>query len=278
MRSLALAAPTLVLLASCAVTGPAPARFSVEPVSAAPAITEPVAAPVTPVTEPAIPAPAPTLEDSRGQWDFDFKRATVGIEAFYEDFELDEIEFEPEGAPDFDVNDIERTRAGIRGSYGWHELRIHAQIFMEEWDPKSAFSGTEFDHFGFGGGVMGAPAVYGEADSLTLVVPFRLTANLVAGSEDVGADDVDHAYVETEAEAGIGVDWEGLQPSAGFYLSAISGTAENDTLNTETDFSGSNAGPFVQVAYTPKDFPLQGKARYVFGNVEGFLLSLGVSF
>ena len=221
----------------------------------------------------ALPAASPST--SRSAWDFDFKEARIKGEVFYEDIELGELEYDPEGAFDFDVPDIDRTRSGVRGMYGWPEMQVYVQLFVEEFA-----SNPEFDLFGFGAGVTGDPDVHEFSDGVSVVIPYRLGFNVTAGEEDVGATEQTLAYAEMESEVGVGIDFAGLRPSVGFYVSSISGTIEIDDNITdpETDFDGANAGGYAQISYKHKDVPVYGRFRALAGDVEGFVFTVGAAF
>jgi len=274
MRSL-LSLSLLALTAACAATNPTPpTRFAVAaaeqpfaglPVSTATPTTEPTTAPVERVLL------QPSLFRSGHREDL------VRLEVFSQDIELGEIEYEPEGAADFTLPDVDRERAGLRAAFGSPNARGYVQFYGEEFG-----SGlNQFDDiWGIGGGVAGKPTVYEFGNQMRLNVPYRLGINLAGGEEDLGVVEQDFGYIEFEGEVGIGGYFHGVQPSIGVYVSSLAGRieVEDHITNPETDFDGSNSGGFLQLEYKHDEFPLFGRIRAMGGDVEGVLVSFGASF
>jgi hypothetical protein len=91
-------------------------------------------------------------------------------------------------------------------------------------------------------------------------------------------------YAEVETEIAIGVDFHGLRPSAGGYVSTLfgetefNGTVDSTEVDLDADLTATNVGFFLEVYYKNPDFPLFASARALSGDVEGVVFSLGASF
>lgn len=231
-----------------------------------------------------LPAPLETpVPVARYDWSEPLEHPLDGklrLQFFVQALELDEVEFDPDDAPTADLRDIDRTRSGFRAAWGKAEARAYAQVFGETWD-QGFQTDKDFPFFGIGGGVYGEPAVATfEGGDVKIVIPYRAGVNLAAGSDERGSVEEEAAYAEFEGEVAVGVDLWGFRPAVGAYVTSLTGEIEVDDgiNNPDVDFSGSNAGGFVELQYSHPDYPFFGKIRGLGGDVEGGMFTFGVTF
>ena len=206
-------------------------------------------------------------------------RTRVQLEIFTQDIDQGEVDFEPDLGPDYTRKDVNRKRVGFRAAFGQPAVRGYVNFFGEEWE-RGFTTPDNFDLFGFGGGVLGEPvAASFENDNIRIVIPYRAGFNLVLGDDEDGADDEDTAYVELEAEVGVGVHLWGFRPMIGFYSTSLSGVIDNEmgATDTSTDYNGSNVGGFIELRYKHDKFPLYASLRALGGDVEGGMFTFGAS-
>lgn len=199
------------------------------------------------------------------------------FELYAEGQELENVTVEPEFGPDIDLS-ADRRRVGVRLAFGPVAVRGFGHLFREAWeftDLPGGGDGAEYDNWGIGGGVKGAPVVGRIRDEVAMLVPYRAELSLVRGDN---ADDSewDMQYVDFHADVGFGIDWKGLRPSVGIALSGISG--EIDGYGTTSDLSGGNGGVFLDLSYRSPEFPLYGHVRAQAGDYRLVMLGIGVEF
>lgn len=279
------------LWAACAMTGPAPREL--EASLGAPAFgassTLAESAMFAPMVEP---AGAPAAR-AWGQEEMDKgmekkkkkKEPWINIFTFLSGRELDEVTFENEDTDvEVDVNNVETTRTGVGVAFGRRSVRGYVQGFVESMESDfdgATITGLELDAdgIGFGGGVMGEPILHSFNESTHLILPYRLDLGLVVANDD--DLEIDLVYYDTRLEAGLGVDWNGLQPSIGVRVDTLLGgvEAEDDINEDEFDatFTGFNAGFYGGLRYKHPEFPLWIDVRATFGDLEGVTGALGWS-
>jgi hypothetical protein len=220
------------------------------------------------------------------------KKVHTGVFAFFEDVELGELKDED----DAKIHDVSRRRAGVRMSVGSDQVQGYFGVFYEEFGD-NVFEDS-FDGGGVGGGVRGIPRLATLSDNVTLILPFRAGIDVVYGKSEIdvevvptppapsvyGTVDVDMVYFGFSGDVGIGVDVYGFQPSVGFALDGLFGTMKIDDtvgqylIDDDFRFDGFNAGGFAELRYKHPDFPVFASVRGLFGNIDGFAVSLGVDF
>jgi hypothetical protein len=210
------------------------------------------------------------------------KEPWINIISFASGRELDEVTFENEDTDvETDASDVESSRVGAGVAFGRRSVRGYVHGFFErlegEFDDTMA---VELDArgIGFGGGVMGEPWIATFDDTTHLILPYRLDLGLVLANDD--DLEIDLLYYDARLEGGLGVDWNGLQPSAGFRVDTLLGVLEaEDSINDSIDatFAGINAGFYAGVKYQHPDFPLWFDVRASGGDVDSIAGTLGCS-
>lgn len=196
-------------------------------------------------------------------------------------FDLDELEIELDGDSSFDFEaEVERDRAGVRFAFGGDSVRGFVQVFGEElsgefWDDE------EFEAFGLGGGVRGFARMNAAEDPVAFGVPFLASLAIVAGEDEPLGVDETLAYLEFQGSVGFGLDWMGLRPSAGFQVSSVGGIdvveadVDMDGDDDEYLITGTNFGPYAELAYKHPDAPLYVRFRAGGGDFESAELAVG---
>lgn len=203
------------------------------------------------------------------------------FELYFEDGELDTIEFEEQDpiTPPGDKVDakVERERVGARFAFGGESARGYFQLFGEDFKAGDAKSLTAY---GLGGGVKGAPVASELGQDLDLIIPYRADLSAAYGQDTVAATDRGLAYLEFQAEVGIGVDWVGLRPSVGVVLSALGGAFVADASGVEDKYTmaGTNLGYFFDLIYKHADFPLYPHVRFQGGDYAATTFGIGGKF
>ena len=210
-----------------------------------------------------------------------YGRTKARLQFFREDLEFDELDLDFDNAPDADLLDAERDRFGFRGEFGSRSVGGFFQVFGEEFRAPSLL-GEEFDMFGFGGGIAGAPQV-GRAERVEFCVPLRFAINVAGGSENVGGFDGDLVYGEAVFEVGFGARAFGAQASSGIVVNSFGGLYESDdparnSNDDPTRISGTNLGAYFEMLYKHERVPLMARIRGVVGDVSGVLVSFGFAF
>ncbi len=220
--------------------------------------------------------------------------ARLGAEVFYDEHELDEIEFDEDLERIFGdgIGDVERKRAGLRVTYGTEEVRAYAQIFGEEiddFDQRELTPGTSLtidDLWGIGLGVMGDPVLHWLDEETRLVFVYRADISFVTGegtfrdtnpmtplASGIEKDDV--GYIDHQLLAGIGVDARGIRPALGVYSNFIAGGVDDGIVaGSSLDdlyFEAYNGGLFLELTYTPRyEYEnFRAGVRATVGDVEG---------
>jgi hypothetical protein len=202
----------------------------------------------------------------------------IQLEGFVQGLELNSLRISPSTGADFDIKDIDRDRIGFRAAFGKPQVRGYFQFFGEDWDGLFS-SNSESEMLGVGGGVMGEPTLSSHKDgNVRVVLPYRGGLNLAWGDDTTGVVDQDMLYAEMEGEFGIGVSLWGVRPMAGVYASTVSGTLALSGTSSDTDFSGTNAGGFLDVRYKKDGFPLYGSLRFQSGEASGLAVTFGGEF
>ena len=113
-----------------------------------------------------------------------------------------------------------------------------------------------------------------------LLIPYRVGVAVAGGYEEVGAADYLLYYFEFEGEVGVAVNYSGFQPSAGLYVTGISGRIDTDIgfAGRTDDLYGFNGGAYAELKYENKRSPVYGRVRGVIGDVEGVSVGLGMKF
>ena len=203
-------------------------------------------------------------QDGRRQPKFDFDVTLV-------DEELDEVEFD-DGVTSVDVP-VERERVQARFAFGGTTRGLF-QVFAEEFQ----FGPVSIDAVGLGGGVKAAPRLNEEESAVGLLLPWGASLSIVVGEEDDPVlDDPLLVYAELLVDVGLAGEWQGLRAGGGVQLSSLAGAIDSTTLG-DPDLSGVNLGPYVEVLYKHPDFPLYGRFRSVFGDLDRQEFSVGVQF
>jgi hypothetical protein len=212
------------------------------------------------------------------------KKPRVDISVFGGDFDLNEVEFDPDDLPGDVTLELERQRAGVRAAFGSENARGFVQVFSEEIEAVFSGSGEDFETFGVGGGVRGAPRVSEPDAALAFLIPYQADLALVYGNESEAGNDVTAAYIEFHAEVGFALEWQGLRPGVGVELSSLGGVVDADSglfgggADQTTDFTGTNAGAFAELSYKHPHFPLYVRARAGGGDFEHSELVIGASW
>jgi len=206
---------------------------------------------------------------------------SVSVAAFHEEQELDELDVDFDNTPDGTLLNTERDRTGVRATFGTNFIGGFVNVFKEEFRAPGLLL-TDFDTFGVGGGVVGAPQI-GGSERLKVVVPFRYEIALAAGIEEVSGFDLEWIYYQSSLEGGIGIQFAGLQPSVGVAANSVFGLFESDNPASPANVDpamvdGLNFGGFAEVLYQPKNAPVVGRIRAMFGEVSGVLVSFGFRF
>jgi len=209
------------------------------------------------------------------------------FELYYEDEELDTIEWERDDAGSTSDLSIDRERIGARFAFGGETTRGFFQVFTEEWqatDQSDGSTGDKIDLYGAGGGIKGAPIVGQASSDIALMIPFRADLSFAYGDESYADEDFMIGYIELHGDVGFGAEWMGLRPSAGVAFSSIVGAATYEDTgpspgpDEDYTLTGTNAGFFLDLLYKNEEFPLYGHIRALFGNYEGMTFGIGVKF
>jgi hypothetical protein len=213
----------------------------------------------------------------------------ITVDLFHEELDFDGVDYDfdqgawddlglPGNAPKEALDRASRHRTGARVSFGDDLIRGYGQVFaehVEARDPLPDFPGvvvdSDFSGFGLGAGVLGRVPLGAAA------FRYRGGLNLAFTDSDdrlesLGIED-DLTYLELEAEAAVEGELNGFQPGLGIYANSISG--EVDYLGYSDDISGTNVGLFAGIGLATPDSPIHGSLRVFFGDVEGFVLTLG---
>ncbi len=232
---------------------------------------------------------------------FAWDRYRFHAEVFYDDFELDEIEFEDDLERIFgdEAGNVERKRAGVRVGYGVEEFRFFGQVFGEEIeddDQSDLNPGTSIDVddlFGIGAGVAGEPTLQRIDDHSRVILTYRGNLSIVSGEGTFRdsnpttllaspREEDDLAYFEQELQVGIGVDVHGFRPAIGIYSSFLWGGVDDSIVASQSDddlfFEAFNAGIYAEFVYWAPHAPVRVGARAINGDVEGFSIFAGLSF
>lgn len=206
---------------------------------------------------------------------------SVSVAAFHEEQELDELDVDFDNVPDITLLHTERDRSGVRATFGTDFIGGYVHVFKEEFRAPGLLL-TDFDTFGLGGGVVGAPQIAG-SERFKVVVPIRYELGLAAGVEEVSGYDLEWIYYQSSLEGGIGLQFSGLQPSVGVVASSVVGLFESDNPASPAHLDaaivdGLNFGGFAELLYQPDNAPVFGRIRAMFGEVSGVQFSLGVRF
>ncbi len=282
MRLASLLPSLCFLSAACAVTGPAPrdiqASLGVPVVALSPTL------PDSPTVEP-VHAPAARTWGQAGMEEKKEKKKEpwINIFSFVSGRELDEVTFENENTDaETDASNVETTRTGVGVAFGGRNVRGYVQGFVETLEGQfDVLVGVDLDAdgIGFGGGVMGEPRIANFSDTTHLILPYRLDLGLVLANDDDLK--VDLVYYDARLEAGLGVDWNGFQPSVGVRVDTLLGGVEaEDEVNEDmfdAIFAGINAGAYGGLKYKHPEFPLWIDVRAVVGDLEGVTGTLGFS-
>lgn len=189
----------------------------------------------------------------------------VSIAGFSRDMDLDEVEFDPDVGTTADI-ELEREREGIRAQFGVGDLGGYVELFVEDIESFDA------DMFGITGGAIGAPRVNDPGSSVAIVIPFRTGLSIALGDSD--DFDGDLAYIELDAEGGIGAEWNGIRASAGVIAGEFVGFADTEFFE-DVELEGFNFGQFFEVYYKHPDFPLFARVRFGAGDYDVSELSIG---
>lgn len=210
------------------------------------------------------------------------------FEVFQEESTLDSVDFDYTFEDESTLSEtaaVDRDRTGLRMAWGGETSRGYVQIFTEDWSVANSTSG-DFEGGGTGGGAMGTPEIGdGPADTI-MVLPWRVDLSLGLGSnalEDVAFDAM--YYTELHADLGVGLQWNGLQPSIGIAYSQLTGFIESNVKEGDPqdevgkiDLAGSNFGFFLDVKYRPEDWALYAHFRALSGDYEATTFGIGVKF
>jgi hypothetical protein len=179
-----------------------------------------------------------------------------------------------------DVPDLPQERVGVRTGVRSPWSEWHLQFFAEEF-------GEALDLFGFGYGASGlAPFGAGEGPRFGLL--WGTDVALVAGGGDVAVVDLgsgqvvgelrqDLVYLDVDLALGLGIDFDGLRPSAGIAANLLTGWFDTEEVGDGT-LSGANVGPFLGLEYAAPDTPVVARLRLGFGDVDALSLGLGIQF
>lgn len=210
-----------------------------------------------------------------------YGQTRVRLQYFREDIEFDELHVDFDGVPDGKLRDIERDRVGFRADFGNRMAGGFFQLFRETFRAPSLL-GEEFDDYGIGGGIVGAPVV-DQTERLDFVVPYRFEVDLAAGHESVSGFDEDLRYAEAMFEVGFGARMFGLQASSGVQLRSLAARFDSDNpaspANSGTAvITGTNVGGYVELLYKHDMVPLMARVRGLIGDVSGIEFSFGFAF
>lgn len=275
--------PCLSLLsAACVTTGPAPREIAssyVGPAATAASSSDPAR-----FETAAEPVSATGALRRMEMQEKKKKEPWINIFVFGSSRELDEVTFENDDT-DFetDADNVETTRFGAGVAFGKRNVRGYVNGFIEtlEGTFDAAAPDLDADGIGFGGGVMGEPAIAHMGEALDLILPYHLDLALVVATDDdiAAGEDVDLVYYDTRLEAGLGIDWNGLQPSVGVRIDTLVGGLEfEDDLASDmfdATFTGFNVGGYAGLKYKHPDFPLWFDVSGAFGDVQGVTGTLG---
>jgi len=219
----------------------------------------------------------------------------IGLDAFYSDFEYDELEIDAIGTlgdkiGTVKIKNAEARRIGGRVTFG-KDIRGYLQGFGERF-----FEDDSFDAYGVGFGVKGFPVLARLGKHVGLILPFDAAGNVVGGQGEATIYDsatrlpvttVDQliGYVQGDASVGLGLDILGIKGSAGLAINGVYGAFRIDdevvgpvTINARGNFDAVNWGAYLGLAFRRPNIPIFAEARYHFGNIEGFFLAGGLAF
>lgn len=115
------------------------------------------------------------------------RKPRVDISVFTGSRDLDEVEFDLNDSNFLNTDlEVERKRSGARFAFGGEKSRGFFEVFAEKLEGE--FFGPvfdEFEAFGIGGGVLGAPRVNDATSELGYLIPYSARLAIVAGAEDV---------------------------------------------------------------------------------------------
>jgi hypothetical protein len=183
---------------------------------------------------------------------------------------------------EFDIEDVDRRRAGVRSRFGIEEISGQLSIWGERYEPFD-----EFRLIGFEMAAAGTPHVDRFGD-VSLVFDYSVGISFAGGDGDVAFVDSttgqvfevdgDIAYVGEQIRFGAGVDVFGVIMTAGVIADYMQGTIDVD-VHDNMDFDADNYGGFVSLAFAGDErVPLFARVQAYFGDVRGVAFELGVRF
>lgn len=215
------------------------------------------------------PAEQKELEPSAFRW---------SLEAFHQDTDVDEIEYDDPPFVSETLKDVRRRRSGIRASFGVEWVQGYAQIFDEDFVSSEGGAGMGF-------GAQATPGIYSFKNGAKLILPYRSGFTMSGGRYKNGLSEGDYALFEWVGELGIGVDYHGWRPSVGFTVKRAVGTLafDNEPNNADewedlNDIRGSYGGGYAELAYRSGAVPVQLAVRGIAGSENGVLFSLSWLF
>ena len=201
-------------------------------------------------------------------------RKTFRVEGFHRNVEIEEVEFDDPGFAETTLTDERRVRTGVQVSYGHESLRGFVEVFHED------FLGSG-DGYGFTFGVKGQPRLHALDNGAMLILPYSAGGTLASGGDiEVEGSKGDLGYAEAALDAGIGIDYRGLQSSVGFSSKALVGYVDSDADpdSDNEDLDASFASGYVELAYRPSGTAFEARLRGLAGQEQGAYISLSYGF
>jgi hypothetical protein len=201
-----------------------------------------------------------------------------------------DVEVDYDGATGTQDTSVERERVRARFAFGRDDDVLgYFQILLEDFEftsvellpfgvPPPATRAWEVDLYGIGGGVKGTRRVNSDEQKVAVVVPYRFDLSLLGGQEDGVLGDATVAYLELQVDLGVGVNWQGIQPSVGASLSSLFGYVALDTPYDDATLEATNFGVFSELLYKHPEVPVYVRLRGTVGDIERAEFGVGVTY
>ncbi len=190
--------------------------------------------------------------------------ARLAISFFYEDVDLDQVDFEDStGTTRF--RDLQRLRRGLEIAYGPAFFRVYGEEYGDEL----------LDGFGFGGGLRSTHALGDFGSGVTPLLDYQV--GMEVGFFDW--DDLNAAGVALDfaGRLGAGIGYRSLTLTGGLAASYVGGEIA-DPFSGTIEMESANLGAYVGAGFTPPDAGLRARIDAFFGDVQGVVVTLGYQF
>ncbi len=217
--------------------------------------------------------------DSEHQGNLDIQ-ARISIESWrFAELEEEEINFE----------DLDREAIRLDFRIGTREIALAPFVAFERTAEATAEGGVldELEGTAYGLGLEGQPILVG-SDEGGFFVDYGARGGWHRGTRDLLVSipglsvplftEQEVTYWEFVGRLGPGYEHRGLRVSAGAIVSVVDGEIEYEDFDLTTDLEAENVGGFVGFGYGPDDSPILASVEAYWGDIQGFLVSVGFRF